>query len=502
MSRRRRTLLASAALLAMSTMACAALSEDVEEQEAAHREGDPTYAQYPWLWANDTEEEFVELSTARYSRPPFLSTAHPMAQRLQFWVDRFDEALRARNPEAMRVVPKPRIIIYKQAQPNAWTTGAPVAWKVPTELWREPPAPIEAGAGEDGGEDGGAGQQPSRPEVVSRSPFLLRREGLVAAMDEGKWYEREHDDRALEQLVSYAREGFATCRLAFEDGTLSIGKECIGKNPPGWRLSRYVAVPAMSTWVTVTTGLITSMLDEDRLVAVLAHELGHYYRAHSFMPMEVTSYFYSLDEPRTRSKPAPDPRHMELTLQVRKKLRDAPLMWFFPQDYSEENARMVEHHLGFYTDEQEADELSLEILARIGLPPSLGLDAQLLLQKITEDGVRDWGRLDTGDLRWAECSALREQGWRDDTGRLVSVPVGNLADPHHSFCFRVFNMALDLQAHRYTVDVERPRPPGEDWPTLLQQLANEVSPPPVVTPDAGLADASTDGDGGVDAGTD
>jgi hypothetical protein len=160
--------IATALLFASSLLACSLAGDDTGSQEAAHTEGQPTYAQYKWLWASDTEEEFKANATSGsfWDTPEFLPLDHPMAQRLQFWLDQMDANLRAKVPDAMKNTPRPRIILRKNSDPNAWVTFMPVAFDVKTRLTRPasatpptPPAePVDAGdAGEaDAAADAGA----------------------------------------------------------------------------------------------------------------------------------------------------------------------------------------------------------------------------------------------------------------------------------------------------------------------------------------------------------
>ncbi len=93
------------------------------------------------------------------------------------------------------------------------------------------------------------------------------------------------------------------------------------------------------------------------------------------------------------------------------------------------------------------------------------------------------GEGDSEAISWAECAMLREAGFRDAEGKIVSVPVGEPSNAHHNLCFRVFKMTREIAAHRYKV-AARPTPPGEAWSTLLARVSAEVSPPPAVSPPA------------------
>jgi hypothetical protein len=149
---------------------------------------------------------------------------------------------------------------------------------------------------------------------------------------------------------------------------------------------------------------------------------------------------------------------------------------------------MREHGLGFYTTEQEADEIALELMSKIGVPPGVAVDKVLnMLKTFGGDGIG-----------WTECSMLRDHGWKDTNGADVSVPVGDPSNAHHNLCFRAFNMTREINAHRYE-PVARPSAPGGDWTLLFARLVTDLAAPPAPpAPPPAPADAG----GSVDAGGD
>lgn len=485
----RRPLLPFALLAGATLLACSITGDDASSQEADHTAGEPTFAQHPWLWADETEDEFRANAAAEAADPgnwmepaEFLPLDHPMTQRLQVWTDRLDDDLRARHPDAMKATPKPKIIIRKSPEVNAWVSAIPVAWNVRTRVAGEDDAGVAADADTDASIEGGA---PPPPAPMTASELYVERSGAVWSAWGGAVFERPHDAEKVASFVRFHNENFSKCRLEANSDEIVFSESCAAPN--GGLTSRRgekLAYYATATYVTFTTGFIMRMLTEDRVVATLAHELGHFYRSHANMPTDVVNYFYSLDAAHAH-KPTPDPRTIEQTARVRAKIRN------YEVDYTEENALMKERNLGFYTTEQEADEIALELLANIGVPPNVAIDMMLELLKSTTESELLAG---ADAIPWAECVMLRDRGFRDADGKLVTVPVGDPINAHHNGCFRVFNMMRELSAHRYQLG---PRQPivGEEWSTLIARLAAEESPsPPPPSTDAGAppADAAAD----------
>jgi hypothetical protein len=499
-----RPLIALALLSGATLFACSIAGDDPETQEADHTAGDPTFAQHEWLWANESLTEFEQQARVEAEQPDnwtgparFLPVDHPMTQRLQFWVDRLDDAFRSRFPEKLKATPKPKILVRKSPEPNAWVSAIPVSWDVKTRVAGaddagappsvDPSASSDAGIADADLDDASVPPAPA-PPATSRE-LVLFQNGNVYSSFAPMTFERAHDGDKLSTFVKFHNDNFAKCRMEATAEGLVFSELCA---PPsgldkrrGERLSYY----ATATHVTFTTGYVMRLLVEDRIVSTLSHELGHYYRSHVNMPTDVVNYFYSLEGAHAH-KPPPDPRAIEATAKAREKIRDGS--W----DFTEENALMKEKGFGFYTTEQEADEIALELLSMVGIPPGVAIDKILDNLKMADE----WGgEGDPNAIKWAECAMLREQGWRDADGKLVSVPVGDPSNAHHNSCFRAFNMSREIAAHRYQVG-QRPTPPGEEWSVLVTRLGNEVNPPPPPPPpppatDAGapsIADAGTD----------
>jgi hypothetical protein len=288
--------------------------------------------------------------------------------------------------------------------------------------------------------------------IRSGAPLLLRPSGSVAPGPDGLL--RSHDAAELDELLAFHNQTLAKCKLSRdEDGQgIVFGAGCVPRDHVQSRRPSF-SFMATGRHITVTSGLLQTLKDEEQTVAILAHELGHFYRAHANTSIDVLNYFYDLDTP-AGTKPAPDPRFTAETAALRDKLRPG---YVSPTDFADENRLMQKHHLGFYTAEQEADEIGLELLAEVGIAPSVAVDMLFALPVWpVADGVTK-----------PECEDLRARGWKDEAGAPVSVPVGNPIEPHHDQCFRIFNVDREIDAHRYELR-EGPTPPGDEWSTLIR----------------------------------
>ena len=102
--------------------------------------------------------------------------------------------------------------------------------------------------------------------------------------------------------------------------------------------------------------------------------------------------------------------------------------------------------LGFYSSEEEADEVGLEVAARSGVngDQASGLWIQFMSAKKTEGfqpGIRE--------TSYENCDEMRRNGW--ESGAKQANPVlliDSLANIHHGMCYRLFNTEREWRAHQ------------------------------------------------------
>ena len=104
------------------------------------------------------------------------------------------------------------------------------------------------------------------------------------------------------------------------------------------------------------------------------------------------------------------------------------------------DALLNSRHVGLFSYEQEADELSGEFLSLVGADPQLSVAVDMEFVKLFGDYEF---------TKTAECTALHDAGWRNADGTPAIVPIGDL-EFHHQDCFRAFNLDRDIAAHGYS----------------------------------------------------
>ena len=132
------------------------------------------------------------------------------------------------------------------------------------------------------------------------------------------------------------------------------------------------------------------------------------------------------------------------------------------------NDELLKANVNYYSTEQEADELSAEWLSRLGIDPASMITAMLEFLKLDEKTHP----LAHGEFQAARCEALYKNQWRDENGNPVFVPVANWNDPHHSSCFRAFNISREIDIHGLSNHGAntRPTPVGAVWDEIKKAI--------------------------------
>ena len=134
-------------------------------------------------------------------------------------------------------------------------------------------------------------------------------------------------------------------------------------------------------------------------------------------------------------------------------------------------AAMKTQKLGYFTAEQEADELSLEWVNLIGVDPNNFVTAMVKSAEAFGKFIIPKAEK-FGELQGSRCEALYKAGWLDQDGKPVAMPVGNWRDTHHSSCYRAYNAAQEIKnlSPGNFKSIPKPVAPGADWEAIKADL--------------------------------
>lgn len=507
---------------------------------------------------------------------------HPAQVRAQAWMDALDAALRRTHPALLDGVPKPEAMVLVNDEVNGYSFSVPVCFDVPVDL---------------GPAAGGTGTIPTidfpQNEGQPREP-----EGFACV---------RADQSVLRALVdtyqAQLRHDGSECELSLDTQGVHLSGACA--RVPNASAARGLRLRAVSTRLLFTSALFRAFTEED-FVAALAHELAHFYRAHSVAAPAQAAYFYQHDPRDVSMRPArttdvalvrtgeelrrfgaipyyfpvpgqslhrtaiayallnparsgselartaptscgrieaclapctafrtlwedaearkavvQDPGAMTqrqrekylaveqgflacaeqlklegrgqpaslesdileqvmppaLVQEARQRIRNARPrtlragLEIYGQVVQESEVRYLElareaeaRGLGYYTGEQEADDLSLEILAEVGVPATAATD--MMLKALKEYAAP----LDPAQWNYEQCRTAHANGWP------AVPPVGDWSAFHHSTCYRVYNLAREARAHRYQPDPAKRPAFRESWEDIQRSFADRDEP--------------------------
>jgi hypothetical protein len=99
--------------------------------------------------------------------------------------------------------------------------------------------------------------------------------------------------------------------------------------------------------------------------------------------------------------------------------------------------KALDERVGFYSTEEEADNMALDWLYLLGKDPQKAVNHWLAFAS-QKDGKEQQSKF---NFSFQRCLKLysSDPRWSED-GHTVPIPVGSFAEDHHSGCFRIYNL--------------------------------------------------------------
>ena len=136
-------------------------------------------------------------------------------------------------------------------------------------------------------------------------------------------------------------------------------------------------------------------------------------------------------------------------------------------------ARVRDNKVGLYTTEQAADEFAMEMAVEMGFTADEAVQSWLgFMQAVdrvyarsyTPEQLAEW-RKTSGEVDATTCGAMLAAGWKNADGSKMTVSMGQLDEPHHANCYRLYNLWRKGQAHHDT-PADKPAALEPAWDTL------------------------------------
>lgn len=384
-----------------------------------HTAGRPIRDTAPWQWAEVSREDFLNWRLED-RKALVLPEDTPGVVRARAWLERLDAAVRARHRQQLANVPRPHVLLVASRLKNAQVNTLPVCFRAEVAF--------ESGRASSG-----------RNGLLFYGPqgFDVQLKPREARSFECMF---QHGHR-LEEVLAWLGRKDPSCRLRSEGGRIVAERNCtqVERVLTGVKATKFALI-AMANWIVIESSILgdetlpapfNNASAEERFVATLAHELGHYYGAHGMLFPEEFRFWYRRKESGRRPTADSSPGVQETV----RKIRECVAARGDCSALAAEGAR-----LGWYTEEEEADDFALEALAALGM--NLDAAAESHYSVGISYGWKDASStaLDPGP---SECARRRKEGWAEPPF------LGSLADTHHGSCYRIFNLDREAAGHRY-----------------------------------------------------
>ena len=122
--------------------------------------------------------------------------------------------------------------------------------------------------------------------------------------------------------------------------------------------------------------------------------------------------------------------------------------------------------IGWYTTEQEADEIGAELVASVGIQPSAMPSSLFDLFKYVHESRSKMMK----GVDYNTCKKLAVNNFGIGTGSVRSVAIGDWVDTHHDMCYRIYNISRDSLSHKYNVNSNMRPKFNTSWSELVTQL--------------------------------
>lgn len=576
-------------MVAVSIAAVASCGKTSSNSYVKHDDGKIARSELSANWMDMDRKTFITKVLEKPETDAFSENSFT-TKRLQTWIDKIDAYARTRDEKAMTGIPKPRVVVLKTDDANAFVASTPVCYNIP----------VTFGMG---------------GKVAAGGVYLDKEQDALDTEIPQDLACIDVDPSDLPAIAEEINSRNQKCSFTVTPKGVELSSSCPTLDPKfknGFTTNKLILLKTPN-WFVVLAGIATLLNDEASLVGVLAHELGHYYRSHSNSFKDEYGFFYKLSENGNDSRrPKADKSLESFGKQVMKAASDfgaygsivsgpnykvdpviflalgdiarqakgipsceeaasydsgskgadlsaipftGPLdnkfetynsfvdaamvclsdlegkgksvdvasaflrpKWApffknpkfkasqaqikellaatfsklgekasFPSKPTKESMEKLaeqvllpieklkevlkkayDSKLGQYTAEQEADDISAEVLSKIGLGGEAAVDTYMALVS-DSDGL---GGFDVGRER---CEQMRANNWEDPTGQfdMRMLPIGDYSEVHHSGCFRAFNASRELAAHNYP-KAARDTLDKSVWEKIKKELAVDV----------------------------
>lgn len=232
-------------------------------------------------WNRTTLDDLSRMEGFDIAKNELMET-DPIVLKAQFWIDRFDAVLRDKHKNELANVPKPKIHVLKDSRVNANVVQTFVCEDIPFDI------------------------QPTLQGNVQVDVASLSFNGDISARKKTDCIQGILTNENIKNYISFFNTESSTCQLKHENNRVLTNSLCNVSNALGVQSAKQLARHVLTDHIFVNIALVAAMPSEFEFAAIIAHELGHYYRANVLTANNRYNFFYQQSERGIAQKPTPD----------------------------------------------------------------------------------------------------------------------------------------------------------------------------------------------------
>ncbi len=258
------------------------------DSDLSHDVDQPTRGTQAWNWSEVSDANYHDVITplVGLDNSLYLDKDHELTVWTQKWVDLFDSKIRTEHPAKLANTPKPNAKVIKQNSANAFVAPVPVCYNVKVKLKSGTPNAAN----------------------TADSVYLNATEGEFSAWpDQLTCVAASNDKEEIKSYIASFNASSVGCKFSLSSaGVLEGNAKCaLNADLAGAIAADKIVIFQTANYITVHTGIF-GLMTEEALIAVIAHELGHYYRSHVAGGMKEFDFFYTLGDGNAAARPVPE----------------------------------------------------------------------------------------------------------------------------------------------------------------------------------------------------
>ncbi|MCX6109755.1 MAG: hypothetical protein NTZ90_09170 [Proteobacteria bacterium] len=394
-----------------------------------------------------TPEEFAfsqqSITDSVVTPPRFAPASEAITMQLQAWTNELHKLLIAGLKDSGKNadIPRPNIVVNLGDGMGAHLSAVTLCINVPFSFGPQASSPDEI-------HDKALGLDSYSKSLNSERTNMTYSNAPYHGHDDSRCLERPYHDPRTRLMIQRFLSDIQGCHVTFEETLVRLSTGCSTDLAAQHYRGEQIQLDLPSNWIDVKHSMFPHLTSE-QVIGVLMHELVHYY----MISTNTADYnvYYNLDAMPIGTRP----KEWKDKGSLIEEIKTSALAYQSDHEDAQKRSRYQmaiqqgdRNHIGWYTNEEEADDLGLEWLTMLGIEPLEMSRSFLQLMTLAEQDPNHSVDL-IADVDAKTCQKLLERRFRSDSGERIYVSIGDYDEPHHNHCYRIANLNRQIELYGF-----------------------------------------------------